>query len=60
MFFVPCIVIQSSNVNQQMHTCQIVLIQFLVSSTSFEHQVFHHQEDHLYMQFLYGVFHAFM
>jgi len=40
MSFVPRIVIQLCNVNQQTHTCQInVLIQFLVSSTSFEHQV---------------------
>jgi hypothetical protein len=40
-FFVPCIVIQLRNVNQQMHTFEInVLIQFLVSSTCFEHHVF--------------------
>ena len=41
MIFVPCVVIQLCNVNQQMHTFQInVLIQFLLSSTRFEHQVF--------------------
>jgi len=40
-----------------MHTFQInVLIQFLVSSTCLEH----HHEDHLYMHFLWYVFHAFM
>ena len=40
-FFCTCIVIQLCNVNQQMHTFQInVLIQFLVSSTCFEHHVF--------------------
>jgi len=40
MFFVWCIVIQLCNINQQMHTLQInVLIQFLASSTYFEHHV---------------------
>jgi hypothetical protein len=40
LFFVPCIVIQLCNVNQQMRTFQInVLIQFLVSSTCSEHHV---------------------
>jgi len=35
-----------------MHTFQInVLTQFLVSSTSFKNHMFHHQEDHLYIQF---------
>ena len=42
MFFVPCIVIQSGNVNQQnAHFLKInALIKFLVSSTCFEHNVF--------------------
>jgi len=41
MFFVPCIVIQLCNVNQPIHTFQINgLIQFLASSTCFEHHVF--------------------
>ena len=40
VFFVPCIVIQLCNVNQKMHTFQIiVLIQFLMTSTSFEQYV---------------------
>ena len=41
MLFVPCIVIQLRNVNQQMYTLQInVLIQFLASSSCFDHHVF--------------------
>jgi len=41
LFFAMCIVIQLCNVNQQMHTFQTnILIQFLVSSTCFEHHVF--------------------
>jgi hypothetical protein len=39
-----------------MHTFEInVLFRFLESSTCFEHQ-----EDHVYMKFLWYVFHAFM
>jgi len=39
-----------------MHTFQInALIRFLMSST-FRTSLVHHQEDHLYMQFLYGMF----
>jgi hypothetical protein len=57
MFFVPCIVIQLCNINQQIHTFQIkVLIQFLMSSTCLER----HQEDHLYMQSVWYFLHAFM
>jgi hypothetical protein len=41
MYFVPFVVIQLCNVNQQMHTFQInVLIQFLLYSTCLEHHVF--------------------
>jgi len=41
MFFVPSIVIQLCNINQQMHNFQInILIKFLVSSACFEHHMF--------------------
>jgi len=49
-FFVPCIVIQLCNVNQQIHMFYIVLIQFLVSSTCFEHQLFIFRKTVLYTQ----------
>jgi len=59
--FVPCIVIQFCNVNQQMHTFQInVVIQFLVSSSYFEHHVFVVRKT-IYTCGFYGkVFRAFM
>ena len=59
--FVLCIVIQLCNVNQQMHTFKInVLIQFLVSSTCFEHHVFIIRKTICTCGFYGEVFHAFM
>jgi len=37
--FVPYIVTRLCNISQQMHTFEILLIQFLVSSTCFEYHV---------------------
>jgi two-component sensor histidine kinase len=52
--------IESCNVNQQMHTSLTkVLIQCLESST-FRTLRVHHQEDHLYMQFSRYVVYGFM
>ena len=59
MFFVPCIVIQLCNVNQQMHTFLInVFIQLLASSTCFEHHVFISRKTICICSFVWYVFHT--
>jgi len=61
MFHVPRILIQLCNVNQQMHTFQInALIQFLASSTCFEHHVFIIRKTVRTCSFVWVVFHACM
>ena len=51
MYFVPCIVIQLCNVNQEKALFKInVLIQFFLSSTCFEHFMFIIRKTILYMQ----------
>jgi len=59
MLFVPCIVIQLCNTNQQMHTLQInILIQFLVYSTCFEHHLFIIRKTICTCSFVWYVFHT--
>ena len=61
MLFVPCIVIQLCNVNQQMHTFEInVLIHFLASSACFEHHVFIIRKTTCTRTFVWCFFHTFM
>ena len=60
-FFVLCIVTQLCNVNQHMHTFQInVLIQFLASSTCFEHHVFIIRKTIGTCSFVWYIFLTFM
>ena len=61
MFFVPCIVIQLCNVNQQMRTFQIgVLIQFLASCVCFKHCVFIIRKNICTYSFVWYVYHTLM
>ena len=58
-FFVSCIVIKLCNVTNKMHTFQIdVLIQFLASSTGFEHHVFIIGKTICTCSFVWYVFHT--
>jgi hypothetical protein len=56
MFFVPCIVIQLCNVNQQNALFKLMFNSILLVFHMLRISYVHHQEDHILLSALYGTF----